>query len=178
MGKRQKSFRLKDSERRLIIELMKNSHRRNRQLSKALGVSLATVTRMINNMEKEGVIQEYTMIPDFRKLGYTLIAATFTKLRQTRDPKRVAEAKEIAAGYDGRFGIVMIELGVGFGYEAMLLSYHENYASYLRFLDKFRKDFPETEKLETFIMNLNDKIRYLPLTLKQVSLHQLRQTQQ
>jgi DNA-binding Lrp family transcriptional regulator len=178
MGRSSSSLRLKDSERRLVTELMRNSRRSDRQLSKALHVSLATVSRMIKKLEKEGVIQEYTMIPDFRKLGYTLVAATFAKLRQTKDTKRIAEAKEIAAGYDGGFGVVMIELGVGLGHDGMLLSYHENYASYLKFLDKFRRDFPETEKLDAFIMNLDDKIRYLPLTLKQISQHQLRQTQQ
>jgi DNA-binding Lrp family transcriptional regulator len=32
---------------------------------------------MIKKLKKEGVIREYTMIPDFRKLGYKIIALTF-----------------------------------------------------------------------------------------------------
>jgi len=32
-------------------------------------------------MEKEGIIKEYTMIPDFRKLGYNLMAITMFRLK-------------------------------------------------------------------------------------------------
>jgi DNA-binding Lrp family transcriptional regulator len=61
---------LSNVELRLISELMKNSRRSDRELGKVLGISQPTVSRMIKKLEKEGVIKEYNMMPDFAKLGY------------------------------------------------------------------------------------------------------------
>ena len=72
---------LKDTETALISELMKNCRRSDRELARAIGVSQPTVSRMIKRLEKEGVVNEYTMIPDFRKLGYNLCAFIFLKLK-------------------------------------------------------------------------------------------------
>ncbi|MFZ0965605.1 MAG: Lrp/AsnC family transcriptional regulator, partial [Candidatus Bathyarchaeia archaeon] len=60
---------MKKVELNLISELMKNSRQSDRNLAKVIGVSQPTVTRIRNKLEKEGYIREYTMIPDFSKLG-------------------------------------------------------------------------------------------------------------
>ncbi len=73
---------MKDLEIRLISELMKNSRRSDRQIAKELGVSQPTVSRTIARLEKEGVLREYTAIPDFRRLGYNLVAITFGNVRE------------------------------------------------------------------------------------------------
>jgi DNA-binding Lrp family transcriptional regulator len=67
-------------ELKLVSELMKNSRRSDRELAKAVGVSEPTIGRLIKKLEKEGIIQEYTMIPDFAKLGYELMAITLAKM--------------------------------------------------------------------------------------------------
>jgi DNA-binding Lrp family transcriptional regulator len=67
---------MKNIELRLISELMKNSRRSDRELAKALGVSQPTVSRTIKRLEEEGYIKEYTMIPDFSKLGYEIMGIT------------------------------------------------------------------------------------------------------
>jgi len=59
---------------------MKNSRRSDRELAKAVGVSEPTIGRLIKKLEKEGIIQEYTMIPDFARLGYELMAITLAKM--------------------------------------------------------------------------------------------------
>jgi len=51
-------------------------------LARAVGVSQPTVSRMIKKLEKEGYIKEYTMVPDFQKLGYHLLALLLIKLKQ------------------------------------------------------------------------------------------------
>ena len=68
---------MKELERRLIAELIRNSRRSDRELAKAVGCSQPTVSRMIKRLEKEGYIKEYTMIPDFHRLGYEIMALTF-----------------------------------------------------------------------------------------------------
>jgi DNA-binding Lrp family transcriptional regulator len=53
---------VKDIELRLIAELMKNSRRSDRELTKIIGVSQPTVSRTIKRLDKEGYIKEYTAI--------------------------------------------------------------------------------------------------------------------
>jgi len=67
---------VKDVELKLVSELIKNSRRSDRELARVLGLSQPTVGRMIKKLEKEGVIQEYTMIPDMTKLGIEIVAIT------------------------------------------------------------------------------------------------------
>ena len=73
---------MKEIELKLLSELMKNSRRSDRDLAKAIGVSQPTVTRIRSRLEKEGYIKEYTMIPDFSRLGYEILALTLIKLRK------------------------------------------------------------------------------------------------
>jgi DNA-binding Lrp family transcriptional regulator len=65
---------LKDRELAIVSELMRDSRRSDRQLAKAIGVSQPTVSRLIQKLKNEGAIKECTMIPDFRRLGYSLCA--------------------------------------------------------------------------------------------------------
>lgn len=67
---------MKPVELRLIAELMKNSRRSDRQLAKVIGVSQPTVSRLMTKLKKEGYIREFTMIPDFNKLGYEIMGIT------------------------------------------------------------------------------------------------------
>lgn len=54
-----------------------------------IGVSQPTVSRLIRKLESEGVIREYTMIPDFSKLGYQILGLTFVKLKETLNPGKL-----------------------------------------------------------------------------------------
>ena len=68
---------LGDIKLKLMTELLKNSHRSDRELARALGTSQPTVSRTREKLEKEGYINEYQIIPNFQKLGYHLFALTF-----------------------------------------------------------------------------------------------------
>jgi DNA-binding Lrp family transcriptional regulator len=48
----------------MISELMRNCRRSNRELAKAIVTSQPTVSRIINRLEKEGIVEEYAMIPE------------------------------------------------------------------------------------------------------------------
>ena len=81
-------------ERKLIAELMENSRRSDRELARVVGVSQPTVSRMVKRLEKEGYIREYTMIPDFQKLGYELVALTFLKLKGNLSLEEAEKARK------------------------------------------------------------------------------------
>ena len=75
-------IKLKDVELKLIAELSKNSRRSDRELAKQLRVSQPSVTRIRNKLEKEGIIREYTVIPDSSRLGYQMASVTLAKMKE------------------------------------------------------------------------------------------------
>jgi len=56
----------------LLLELLKDSKRSDREIAKVLGVSQPTITRMRQRLVKEGAIKEFTVIPDFVRMGFCL----------------------------------------------------------------------------------------------------------
>jgi len=157
---------MKKVELNLISELMKNSRQSDRNLAKVIGVSQPTVTRIRNKLEKEGYIREYTMIPDFSKLGYKIMAITFALSRFLKKEEAERAGKTLADSVkDKQFEFIMLERGDGLGFDGVVISLHEDYASYLKVLEWLRQfDFLEMKKINSFLINLEDNVRYRPLT--------------
>jgi DNA-binding Lrp family transcriptional regulator len=167
---------LKEIERKLISELLKNSRRSDRELAKAIGTSQPTTTRLRTKLEKEGFIKEYTIIPNFSKIGYTIMAMNFIKL----DPKITEhEIEEFRSKHpdtmgNAPFGIVLIHRGIGLGYDSVIVSFHQNYAAY----DTFRKNTkrnmgPSITEMNTFLINIEEN-NTLPPTFSFLARHILK----
>ena len=157
----------KETELKLIAELMKNSRRSDREIAKTLGVSQPTVTRLINKLEKEGYIKEYTAIPDFCKLGFRILALIFVKLKKTLSPAEADEARRIVSEELGKsgFGIVMLERGIGLGFDGVIMAYYPDYANYVRHRNIIKSyPFVDISKIDALLINLSDRVRYRPLT--------------
>jgi DNA-binding Lrp family transcriptional regulator len=86
---------MKDVELKVLSELMMDGRKSDRDLAKAIGVSQPTVSSFRKKLEAEGIIQEYTVIPDFRKLGYEILAVTFIKLRGDLNQEEIEKARKI-----------------------------------------------------------------------------------
>ena len=167
---------MRDVEFRLVSELMKNSRRSDRELAKVLGISQPTVSRAITKMEEEGVIKEYTMIPDLNKLGYKILALTFVKVNRAFTQEQIEKAQEVTRKSleTGPFEVVMLERGLGLVYDGVFITYHEDYSSHVKFMKWLRQfDFLELEETGSFLINLEDKVRYRPLTLSTLANHVL-----
>jgi DNA-binding Lrp family transcriptional regulator len=163
---------LKNIELRLVSELMKNSRRSDRELSKVLGVSQPTVSRAIKKLEERGIIKEYTMIPDFNKLGYKILALTFVKLKKTLNQEQIERARKIAKESLGveALEIVMLERGLGLDSDGVFITYHRDYASHARFNAWLRQfDFLAIEEIRNFLVSLEDTVRYRPLTFSSLA---------
>jgi len=57
---------MKEHYMKLLSELIKGSSRSDRELARVIGTSQPTVTRARAKLEKEGFIEEYTIIPNLR----------------------------------------------------------------------------------------------------------------
>ena len=151
---------------------MKNSRRSDRDLAKAIGTSQPTVTRLKNKLEKEGIIREYTMIPDFRKLGFEIMAVTFVKFSQPLSPEIIDKVTRAGLELEKKFPTptIIILRGLGLGYDGIVISFHENYASFLKLLD-LTKQLPlvDIDHLDSFLVSLPEEYQYRHLTLSNMA---------
>jgi DNA-binding Lrp family transcriptional regulator len=161
---------VKEIKQRVLSELMMNSRRSDRQLARAIGTSQPTVTRVRRKLEKEGYIREYTTIPDFVKLDYKILAFTVVKLKQKLSPERIEQAKSIITESMKTLSldVLMLERGLGLDSDGVIISCHKGYSGYVEFVEllkKFGGEFLSLENTKNFLIDLQDEVRFIPLTL-------------
>jgi DNA-binding Lrp family transcriptional regulator len=145
----------KELSERLLRELLKNSKRSDRELAKVLGVSQPTVTRARHKLEQEGVIQDYTVVPDFKKMGFEIMVIGLVKMRPDAIiPESIAKAK----GYAEKLPhSIFSSLGEGMGMNGVIISFHKNYTELHQRMNQFRvagKDY--LDKIEFFVIALGE----------------------
>jgi DNA-binding Lrp family transcriptional regulator len=141
----------KDLSKKLVVELLRNSKASDRTLGKKLGVSQPTVTRARSKMEHEKLIRSYTIMPDWRKLGFEIFALTFVKM----DPKvmsteLVGKVKDYANKFNNSF---FASTGEGLGMTGVIMSLHKDYRDYSQKLALFRRDWGQyMTDIQSFVM--------------------------
>jgi DNA-binding Lrp family transcriptional regulator len=160
---------MKNTELRLIAELMKNSRRSDRELAKVLRVSQPTVTRVRTRLEKEGVIQEYTMIPDFGKLGYQIMGITSLQLTPKAD---YVEIRKRTIEYQKNNPTAMLTgvKGLGGDKNRLFINFYENYSAYCEIIRKTR-EFPSinVDSVSSFLVDLTDKTHLRILSMSDMA---------
>jgi len=161
----------KDLPQQLLRQLLKNSKQSDRELAKILDVSQPTITRARHKLEKDGMIQDYTVIPDFKAMGFELLALTFVKMRpEILTPKVAEEATKYAEKWPNA---IFASTGEGLGMTGVIMSFHPDYTDYHRKLNLLRVDWKDfTEDIQSFVVSLKEgEFKRFSLTyLKDVSL--------
>jgi DNA-binding Lrp family transcriptional regulator len=160
---------LKDIERKMLSELLKNSRRSDRELAKAIGASQPTATRIRTKLEKEGFIKEYTAIPSFNKMGYSILAISFIKFHVKHSLPQPDLAEFRRQHYDilskNSSTVMLVNRGMGMGYDAVVVSVHQDYASCENFQTFIRQSMTESiVDLNTFLVNMTEEQNSLPFS--------------
>jgi DNA-binding Lrp family transcriptional regulator len=163
---------MKDIELRLISELMKNSRRSDRELAKAIGISQPTIGRTIRKLEQEGYIKEYTIIPDFAKLGFEMLSFTFAKLKEPF-PQDVVEEKRksIRELLKNKYiSEILVMSGMGLGADRIFVAFHESYASYIDYKSWINHHpLVNVEETKSFVVNLKSEAHFRSLTFSELA---------
>lgn len=128
MGKKSKV--LNGLSYRLLLEYLKDSSQSDGQLAKTLGVSQSTVTVLKNKLLNEGVIEDFTIIPNLAKMGYEILVFSFAKFNmdQIANIERGTEK-----WVKKRPEILFSSRAQGMGMDAVTISIHKDYAEYMAF---------------------------------------------
>ncbi len=158
---------LKPIDYKLLFELMKDSHRSDRQLAKALGVSQPTVTRRRSMLEKN-YIEGYTIIPKFGQIGFELVAFTFLKSKPNQEADKTLN--KVKEWYMNQPNVILVQSGRGMGWDTICVSLHKTYTDFAEFTRA--QDAALAEWIidsQTFIADLKPGVAVKPFHLKYLS---------
>jgi len=145
----------KDLAQQLLRELLKNSKRSDRELAKVLKVSQPTITRTRHKLEKNGIVQDYTIIPDFKKMGFELLVINLAKLRpEILLPERSEKLREFAAKFPNT---MFASTGEGMGMNAVSISLYRNYTEYHNRVKPMKIEWKDIiEDIQSFIVVIGE----------------------
>jgi DNA-binding Lrp family transcriptional regulator len=159
---------LKPIDYKLLFELMKDAKRSDRKIAKALGVSQPTVTRKRAMLEKE-LIDGYTAIPKWEKLGYEIFAITLFKIKSliASKEKYNATRKKGLEWLMRQNNVIMSGACRGIGMDSFTLSLHKNYSGYDEWMRNIRLEMGDLmDDVQSVLVNLSGKELLKPLNLK------------
>jgi DNA-binding Lrp family transcriptional regulator len=158
---------MKDVDNKILAELLKNARLSDRQLAKKIGISQPTVTRRRAILENE-LIDGYTLIPKWTKLGYEILAITLIKIKQGIASKESAEsirAKSIK-WLMSHPNIIMSGACRG-DVDAFMITLHKSFKDYDEFMQDHRQKMGQyVTDVNSVLINLAGKDLLKPLHIK------------
>ena len=152
---------------RVLFALVKCSRRSDRELSKVLKSPVSAVSRRRRELEEANVILNYTVVPDFRKLGFGVQAFTFVsvvgcvRLGQFECLRNLSSVGSC---------VLFASVGEGLGADCVVVSLHESYDVYLEFVSCLRLQLELRRqclvKIQCFVMSTDKSQVVLPFSLQ------------
>jgi DNA-binding Lrp family transcriptional regulator len=170
--------KLRSLDYKLLWELMKNSRRSDRQLARVLKTSQPTVTRRRARLEKQ-VIDGYTAIPKWEKIGYEILAITLIKAVGIFSSKEYSDIRKQGLGWLSKQpAIIMGGACEGMGMNSFIISVHKNYSDHSKFMLKLRLEMGDfIDEVQTILVDLRGAERLKPFHLKYLANAELSQPQ-
>ncbi|NIO38212.1 winged helix-turn-helix transcriptional regulator [Candidatus Bathyarchaeota archaeon] len=161
-------MKLKDVDYKVLFELMKNAKISDRRLAKKIGVSQPTVTRRRARLEKE-LIDGYTAIPKWEKLGYEILAVTLVKtpLKLGSEEMMKDAIEKSRKWLEEQPNVIFGAESRGMGMTGIMFSLHKNYSDLDEFLSNHRQQLGLIlEDVQTIVVNLAGKGIHRHLNLR------------
>jgi len=152
---------LKKIDLQLMSELLKNCRQSDKDLAKVVGTSQPTIYRRRTKLEKERLIDSYTAIPNFAKLGFEIMAVSFYSWRleatQKLTQKREVVMRKLYTFLENHKNIIFTSKGRGFGMERMMISVHKSYDDYVKLMRVVSIEWVDyVSKVDSFVVSLQE----------------------
>jgi DNA-binding Lrp family transcriptional regulator len=152
----------------ILRELLKNCRRSDRELAKSLGVSQPTITRRRATIEKE-LIDGYTAIPKWEKIGFELIAFNFVKgkVKYAKPEVRKEGLRRVEEWMMNHPNVIFAIDGQGMGWDGVCISFHKSYSDYMEFIRQHDSELSDLLiERESFVADINQTTIKKPFHLK------------
>lgn len=161
---------LKPLDYKLLFELMKNSRRSDRALAKVLNSSQPTVTRRRGRLEKH-VLEGYTAIPKWEKIGYEILAITLIKAVGIFASKEYTDIRKQGLEWLAKHpNIIMGGACEGMGMNSFIISLHKNFSDHSKFMLELRLEMGDfIDEVQTILVDLRGTNRLKTFHLKYVA---------
>ncbi len=123
---------------KVLFALMALAGRSDKLISKTLGISNSALSRRRSKLEQEGYIQEYTVIPDFHKMGLEVIAITLTSTSDMITPEQFRNVHDLLSKYP-EVMCVLEDRGLT-GTNWASITVHKNYDGFIELHKKVEEE--------------------------------------
>ena len=128
-------------------------------------------------MKLVGWIRLYPRAPDFKKLGFNIMAMIFFKLTHALTPEEFRQLQEASREIEKRNprAYLFVMNGLGFDQNVGLTAFFNDYAEYASYVQNLKAAAQAelqpyvTENITGFLIDLNDNSHYLPITLSRIA---------
>ena len=122
---------MKEKERLIISHLRKNSRNSLGSISESIDMPISTIYDKINRFNKDQVIQKFTALIDFKKLGYhhhTKLALQVSRLQKQSLQEFLSNHQAVNSVHE-----------INGGFDFMVETIHKDIKRYLNFLDELEE---------------------------------------
>lgn len=142
---------------KVLCELMANSRQSDRSIAEKLQISQPTATRARTELQKKGYVHEYTLVPDFPKIGYELMAITLVKTKEFLSEEERKKRQERARNWAHQQpNVAFGAASEGMGMNGVMISFHTTFSEYIEFTRKYTSEWSDIfEAHEAILVNMH-----------------------
>lgn len=162
----------KEKLRTLLNELLSDSSRSDRELGKIVGVSQPTVSRTKKTLLEKGLIQGFSAIPNFYKIGYELMALTLVKIKTNLSSKEQRQEghEKVKDWMNKQNNVIFCSYCRGLDSDGFMISFHPNYKDFDDFIQKHNRDLGYLLKdVKSGLVNLDNNQTIKPFNFKHLA---------
>ena len=156
----------------LLNELLIDSSRSDRELGKIIGVSQPTVSRTKKMLVDNGLIQGFSAIPNFYRIGYELMALTLVKIKANLSSKdeRQKGHEIVKEWMNKQNNVIFCSYCRGLESDAFMISFHPNYKDFDDFIQEHNRDLGYLlNDVKSALVNLDNEQTIKPFNFKHLA---------